>query len=149
LCGIFDPDANIYMKDKTIIVTKEDTIMLQTIFSNLSTLALEASTSVDLSSVATPIVQLMNSILEPLIMVVGALGAVWCVLLGVKLAKADEPQEREKAKMALKNAIAGYVLIFVLVVVLRLTIGPLFKWMQGNKSTLEGTFILMRNFFNF
>jgi len=123
--------------------------MLQTIFSNLSTLALEASTSVDLSSVATPIVQLMNSILEPLIMVVGALGAVWCVLLGVKLAKADEPQEREKAKMALKNAIAGYVLIFVLVVVLRLTIGPLFKWMQGNKSTLEGTFILMRNFFNF
>jgi Mg2+/Co2+ transporter CorB len=137
------------MKDKTIIVTKEDTIMLQTIFSNLSTLALEASTSIDLSSVASPIVQLMNSILEPLIMVVGALGAVWCVLLGVKLAKADEPQEREKAKMALKNAIAGYVLIFVLVVVLRLTIGPLFKWMQGNKSTLEGTFILMRNFFNF
>jgi heme O synthase-like polyprenyltransferase len=123
--------------------------MLQTIFSNLSTLALEASTSIDLSSVASPIVQLMNSILEPLIMVVGALGAVWCVLLGVKLAKADEPQEREKAKMALKNAIAGYVLIFVLVVVLRLTIGPLFKWMQGNKSTLEGTFILMRNFFNF
>ena len=137
------------MKDKTIIVTKEDTIMLQTIFSNLSTLALEASTSIDLSSVASPIVQLMNSILEPLIMVVGALGAVWCVLLGVKLDKADEPQEREKAKMALKNAIAGYVLIFVLVVVLRLTIGPLFKWMQGNKSTLEGTFILMRNFFNF
>lgn len=123
--------------------------MLQTIFSNLSTLALEASTTVDLTSVASPIVGLMNSILEPLIMVVGALGAVWCVLLGVKLAKADEPQEREKAKMALKNAIAGYVLIFVLVVVLRLTIGPLFKWMQGNKSTLEGTFILMRNFFNF
>ena len=92
--------------------------------------------SVDFSSAATPIVDLINSILSPLIAVVGALGAIWCVLLGVKLAKADEPQEREKAKMALKNAIVGYLLIFILVVVLRLTIGPLATWMGGYQSTL-------------
>jgi len=98
---------------------------------------LQATTStVNFNNVATPIVEMLNNILAPLIMVVGALGAIWCVLLGVKLAKADEPQEREKAKMALKNAIAGYLLIFILVVALRLTIGPLFDWMQSNKSTL-------------
>lgn len=94
------------------------------------------SINVDLEGAARPVVELFNSVLTPLIMIVGALGAIWCVLLGVKLAKADEPQEREKAKMALKNAIAGYLLIFVLVVLLRLTIGPFFDWMESNKSTL-------------
>ena len=86
-------------------------------------------------SAAAPIVDLINSILTPLITVVGALGAIWCVLLGVKLAKADEPQEREKAKMALKNAIVGYLLIFILIVVLRLTIGPLSQWMADSSKT--------------
>ncbi len=92
------------------------------------------------ASAAQPIVDLINSILGPLIAVVGALGAIWCVLLGVKLAKADEPQEREKAKMALKNAIIGYLLIFILVVVLRLTIGPLANWMGGYSSQLNSSF---------
>lgn len=90
----------------------------------------------DFTGAATPVVALINSILTPLIMVVGAVGAIWCVLLGVKLAKADEPQEREKAKMALKNAIIGYLLIFILIVVLRTTIGPLASWMGGYESTL-------------
>ncbi|WP_242829337.1 Mbov_0395 family pilin-like conjugal transfer protein [Butyrivibrio sp. WCD3002] len=112
--------------------------MLQTILAKMTIMAADASTTVnvDFSGVATPIVEMLNKILAPLIMIVGALGAIWCVLLGVKLAKADEPQEREKAKMALKNAITGYLLIFILVVVLRLTIGPLYTWMQANKTTL-------------
>ncbi len=84
---------------------------------------------------AEPVVALIDSILTPLIAVVGSVGAIWCVLLGVKLAKADEPQEREKAKMALKNAIVGYLLIFILIVVLRTTIGPLAKWMGGYNSS--------------
>ena len=95
---------------------------------NLTTFFLNSTGAFD--NAAQPLVQLFNSILTPLILVVGALGAIWCVLLGVKLAKADEPQEREKAKMALKNAIVGYILIFVLVVVLRLTIKPLADWMS-------------------
>ena len=116
--------------------------MLEVLTTNLNGILLSASTtvksasSVDLQSAATPIVELLNSVLSPLILIVGALGAIWCVLIGVKLAKADEPQEREKARMALKNAIVGYLLIFILVVLLRLTIGPLFNWMQANKTTL-------------
>ena len=62
---------------------------------------------VDFSGAATPVVSLINGLLGPIISVVVAVGAVYCVILGVKLAKADEPQEREKAKMALKNAIRG------------------------------------------
>ena len=101
--------------------------------------AMILSTANYFDSAAAPIVDLINSILTPLITVVGALGAIWCVLLGVKLAKADEPQEREKAKMALKNAIVGYLLIFILIVVLRLTIGPLSKWMADSSNTSNNT----------
>ena len=98
-----------------------------------------AQKGVDFTAAATPIIALINSILTPLIAIVGALGAIWCVLLGVKLAKADEPQEREKAKMALKNAIIGYLLIFILIVVLRLTIQPLADWMAANQGALDTT----------
>ncbi len=104
--------------------------MLQRLQMLQTRILLNNTVDVDFSQATDPIVSLINSILTPLIAVVGALGAIWCVLLGVKLAKAEEPQEREKAKQALKNAIIGYVLIFVLVVLLRLTIDPLTQWMQ-------------------
>ncbi len=56
------------------------------------------------TSVVTPIVTLLNSLLRPLLAIVGAAGTLYCVVLGVKFAKAEEPQDREKAKGALKNA---------------------------------------------
>ncbi len=91
------------------------------------------ATTPDFEQVTQPVVDLINSILGPAIAIVGALGAVYCVFLGVKFAKAEEPQDREKAKTHLKNAIIGFVLIFVLMVVLRGAIGPLTKWATGAK----------------
>lgn len=89
--------------------------------------------SVNFDKVTSPVVDLINSLLGPAIAIVGALGAVYCVILGVKFAKAEEPQEREKAKSHLKNAIIGFVLIFVLMVVLKAAIGPLTQWATGTK----------------
>lgn len=84
------------------------------------------------TAMVKPIVDLLNMVLTPAITLVGAIGTIYCVLLGVKLAKAEEPQEHQKAKMALKNAIIGFVLIFVLIVVLKVGIGPLTTWMESN-----------------
>ena len=81
--------------------------------------------------VTAPVVDLINSLLGPAIGIVSALGAVYCVILGAKFAKAEEPQEREKAKTHLKNAIIGFVLIFVLLVVLKGAITPLTNWATG------------------
>jgi heme/copper-type cytochrome/quinol oxidase subunit 4 len=53
----------------------------------------------------------------------------------VKFAKAEEPQDHEKAKTHLKNAIIGFVLIFILVVALRLSVGPLTTWMNNYQLT--------------
>ena len=61
-----------------------------------------------------------------------AVGTIYCVLLGVKYARAEEPQEREKAKQHLKNAIIGFVLIFVLIVALRRATPILQTWMAQN-----------------
>ena len=81
-------------------------------------------------SVVDPIMDLLNSILGPMLAIVGALGAIFCVILGIKYAKADEPQEREKAKGALKNAIIGFALIFVLILAMNLLMPIMTNWVN-------------------
>lgn len=87
------------------------------------------------SSVVAPIVSLLNSLMGPLLAIVGAAGAVFCIVLGVKYAKAEEPQDREKAKSALKNAIIGFVLIFVLILVLNLLMPVMIDWVNTNAGS--------------
>lgn len=82
--------------------------------------------------VAAPIVELLNSLLTPALAIVGAVGLLYCIVLGVKYAKAEEPQDREKAKGALKNAIIGFVLIFVLMLALQLLMPQLTQWVNEN-----------------
>ena len=80
--------------------------------------------------VAEPIVKLLNLAVTTALAIVGALGAIYCIFLGAKLAKAEEPQDREKAKNSLKNAIIGFVLIFVLIVVLKIGMDSMQVWMS-------------------
>lgn len=82
--------------------------------------------------VTKPIVDLLNSLLTPLLAIVGAAGSLYCVVLGVKFAKAEEPQEREKAKSQLKNAIIGFVLIFVLMLALKILMPIMIDWVNNN-----------------
>ena len=86
--------------------------------------------------VIAPIVELLNSILTPMLAIVFAVGSLYCVVLGVKYAKAEEPQDREKAKGALKNAIIGFVLIFVLILALTLLKGPMVEWVNKHGGNI-------------
>ena len=88
----------------------------------------------NLDGVVAPIVALINSLMGPALALVTAIGSLYCVLLGVKFAKAEEPQEREKAKTHLKNAIIGFVLIFVLILALNLSMNPLIAWVETNTT---------------
>ena len=90
------------------------------------------ATGADFSGIANPIVALLNNIMGPLLAIVGAAGALYCVVLGVKFAKAGEPQEREKAKGALKNAVIGFVLIFVLILALNIAMPQMVQWVNDN-----------------
>ena len=91
-------------------------------------------------NVANPVVDLIYSLLGPLLAIVGAAGTIYCVVLGVKYAKAEEPQDREKAKSALKNAIIGFVLIFVLILALRILMPAMIEWTNKNagKTVIPG-----------
>ena len=86
-------------------------------------------------NVANPIIDLIYSMLGPLLGIVGAAGAIYCVILGVKFAKAEEPQDREKAKGALKTAIIGFVLIFVLIFALQRLMPIMVQWANQNAGS--------------
>lgn len=87
------------------------------------------------AAASQPIVDLINKASGPLIAIVVALGAIYSIFLGVKYAKAEEPQDKQKAKQQLKGAIIGFVLIFVLLVVLNVATGPLIEWMNSSAGT--------------
>ncbi len=109
------------------------------LFSILAHCNFASAAGANLNGVVKPIVDLINSFITPLMALVGAGGAIFCIFLGVKYATAEEPQEREKRKQALKNAIIGFVLIFVLIVALRLSIKPLTEWMNNSSKTAKST----------
>ena len=89
--------------------------------------------SVDqINKIVAPIIEICDVLVPVLLSVVGALGALYCILLGVKYAKADDPQEHEKAKNGLKNAIVGFVLIFVLLIMLKVGINIFSDWLASN-----------------
>ncbi len=76
-------------------------------------------------SIIKPISDLMTTVIPVLLLLIGSIGSIWCIILGVKYAKAEDPQEHERAKKALINAIVGFVLIFVLLIMLKVAV-PIF-----------------------
>ena len=91
-----------------------------------------ATGTVNLDGITTPIVGLIESLLGPALAIVGAVGSLYCVVLGVKYAKAEEPQDREKAKGHLKSAIIGFVLIFILMLALKLGMPIMQQWVKDS-----------------
>ena len=89
-----------------------------------------------MSSIAEPIVTLIESLVGPALLIVTAVGLLYCILLGVKFAKAEEPQEHEKAKKHLQNAVIGYVLIFILMFALRAGTPLLVDWVNEQSGNI-------------
>ena len=87
--------------------------------------------NVDFNPVIVPVLEVVNAILWPLIAVIGAIGTIYCIFLGIKVAKADEQNSREKAKKDLVGAIIGFLLIFVLIVSLKIAMQILQEWVTN------------------
>ena len=126
------------MKKRTVHLKKLHTV--STVLLAAAVMCVPAAAAADtttnaFSSAVLPIVSLLNQMVGPVLALVGAIGTLYCVFLGVKFAKAEEPQEREKAKSHLKNAIIGFVLIFVLIAALNITLKPLTKWAADQAGT--------------
>jgi len=101
----------------------------------VATVSTAFASAPDFSAISNPIVELINALINPALAIVGALGALFCIILGVKYAKAEEPQDREKAKSHLKNALIGFVLIFVMMLALKLLMPILQNWVTDQIAT--------------
>lgn len=87
--------------------------------------------SVDLNPIIQPILEILDAILWPAIAIVVAVGTIYCIVLGVKIAKSDEQNSREKAKKDLIGAIIGFAIIFVLIVALKIAVPILEEWVKS------------------
>lgn len=87
--------------------------------------------AVDFAPIIAPVLEVLNALLWPCIAIVGAVGMIYCIFLGVKLAKADEQNSREKAKKDLIGAIIGFLIIFVLIVGLKIAMPILEEWVKS------------------
>lgn len=85
----------------------------------------------DIYPIIAPILEILDAILWPAIAVVVSVGTIYCVFLGVKIAKSDEQNSREKAKKDLIGAIIGFVIIFVLIVALKIAVPILEDWVKS------------------
>ena len=88
-------------------------------------------TTAEMNKIIAPILEVCKVLVPALLAVVGAVGAIFCILLGVKYARASKPQEHENAKKSLQHAIVGFVLIFVLLIMLQVGVTIFTDWWQG------------------
>ena len=91
-------------------------------FSSASTLL-----AVDFAPVIEPILEVLDAILWPAIAIVGAVGTIYCIILGIKLAKSDEQNIREKEKKYPHGAIVGFVIIVELIDARKIAL-PIFQY---------------------
>ena len=62
----------------------------------------------------------VDSVLWPLLIVVGAAGTIYAVVLGVNMARADSTEKREVAKKRLINVIIGIAITIALILFFKL-----------------------------
>ncbi len=100
----------------------------------LNTILATTISQSDLERVVEPILSFCKVLIPVMLTVVGTLGAIWVILLCVKFSRADDPQEHEKAKKALKNAIVGFVLIFILLIMLNVGVEVFTNWWKSYQT---------------
>lgn len=66
------------------------------------------------------VVDAITMILWPLLIVVGAAGMIYAVILGVNMARADSTEKREEAKKRLINVIVGMAIVIGLILFMQL-----------------------------
>lgn len=71
------------------------------------------------------IVSAVDTLLYPLLIVVGAAGMIYAVVLGVQMARADSTEKREEAKKRLINVIVGLAITIGLILFFKLFINTI------------------------
>ena len=87
-----------------------------------------------LQSIVDPILNILQALLVPLLIIVGTAGSIYAVILGVNFARAETADKREEAKKRMVNAIIGLVVMVFLLVILQLFVAnadSIVVWITG------------------
>lgn len=82
-----------------------------------------------------PILEVLDNLLIPIIILLGVAGSVYAIVLGVQYAKAESADKRDEAKKRLINAVIGVVIMLVALIGMKLFItnAPIiFDWVQSD-----------------
>lgn len=87
-----------------------------------------------------PILNLIDSALIPILIVLVAVGTIYSVVLGVNMARADSSEKREESKKRLINFLIGIVIIIVLIAIMYVLASQLPNILSGveNAAVEEG-----------
>lgn len=94
------------------------------------------------TDIIKPIADAMNMILGPILILLGSAGAIYAIVLGVNLSRAESSDKREEAKKRLINFVIGIVAAFILLVLLKLLvehIDAVISWITPDTSKVEDT----------
>lgn len=71
-------------------------------------------------SIIRPIINVLDSLLIPVIILLGVAGSIYAIVLGVQYAKAESADKREEAKKRLINAVIGVVIMLVALIAMKI-----------------------------
>ena len=85
-------------------------------------------------NVLNPVVELLSTLLQPLLILVATAGIIYVVILGVNYARAETSDKKDEAKKRIINAVVGLVITIVLLFLLYILIDnmpKIIEWIQG------------------
>ena len=78
-----------------------------------------------------PVVEAIELVLLPILIVVGAAGAIYAIVLGVNMARADSTEKREEQKKRLINVIIALAVVVGLILFFSLFISQILPSLIG------------------
>lgn len=85
-------------------------------------------------NILNPVVELLSTLLQPLLILVATAGIIYVVILGVNYARAETSDKKDEAKKRIINAVVGLVITIVLLFLLYILIDnmpTIINWIQG------------------
>ena len=84
-----------------------------------------------------PIIDILNSLLVPVIILLGTAGTIYAIVLGVQYSKAETADKRDEAKKRLIHAAIGIVIMLVALILLKIftaNANKIFKWVDDTAA---------------
>ena len=86
------------------------------------------------SKVFQPVVDILDAMLVPILILIGTAGSIYAIILGVNFSKAESSDKREEAKKRMINAVIGLVVTILLLILLKLftaNAGAIANWIDS------------------